>query len=241
MDNLKIFPPTKEINALILADLIVIVLSLWIIGFTDINLKIQKHLFDFREQHWLVDRTEPIKKFFFYIGPKIVFGLTVAFCLAGSILGFKKKGNPKFYENRHRFLLTLIGLIFIPLIAGNIKKFTNVYCPANLQVYGGDKPYIKIFDSYPESFKQIKKGQCFPAGHCLTGFTLMILFFALEKKPQRILGLLSGITLGWIMGFYQMAKGAHFFGDTLISMLTAFLLAAILTTIYNARLQKICD
>ena len=135
-------------------------------------------------------------------------------------------------RHRHRLLLIFFGFSFIPLIAGNIKKFTNVYCPTQLEIYGGDKPYIRIFEHYPSSFHQAKKAQCFPAGHSVTGFTLMILFFALRRRSQRCLGLISAIILGWIMGLYQMAKGAHFFGDTLVSMLVCFLLAALITRIY---------
>jgi membrane-associated PAP2 superfamily phosphatase len=44
--------------------------------------------------------------------------------------------------------------------------------------------------------------------------------------------LFSGFIFGWILGFYQMAKGAHFFGDTLVSMLLCFLVAAMIARFY---------
>lgn len=233
MTNSKISLPIKQINLLILIDLILICLSLWLLQVTDIDLILQNRLFDFDGQHWLIDRTEPVKKFIFYIFPKVLFGLTIAGCIMALV---KDDGT-----TRSRVILILLALIFIPLTAGNIKKFTNVYCPANLEIYGGDKPYVKIFDSYPEDFHSSKKGQCFPAGHCLTGFSFMILFFALRKKSHRISGLIGATALGWMMGWYQMAKGVHFFGDTLISMLVAFLFAALITKFYVTRLQKISD
>jgi len=141
--------------------------------------------------------------------------------------------TPNFFtKNRHKLLLIFFGLAFIPLIVGNIKKFTNVYCPAQLEIYGEKYPYVKIFDHYPTNFLQPKKAKCFPAGHSVTGFALFILFFALTKKRSKIYGLFSGFIFGWILGFYQMAKGAHFFGDTLVSMLLCFLVAALIARFY---------
>lgn len=233
MKSLKISLPKNQIDLLIIIDLVLIYLSLWLLQTTNIDLDIQKHLFISDGKHWLIDRTDPIKKFIFYNFPKVLFGLAAAYCLVCAVLGFRKKSSEKFYKNRHRFTLIFISLILIPLSVGNIKKFTNVYCPAQLEIYDGDKPYAKIFDSYPADFHSNKKGLCFPAGHCVTGFAFMILFFALRKKAQQIFSLLSSITLGWILGWYQMAKGVHFFGDTLISMLVCFLLAALIARIYS--------
>ncbi len=141
--------------------------------------------------------------------------------------------SPNFFtKNRHKLLLIFFGLAFVPLIVGNIKKFTNVYCPTQLEIYGGKYPYVRIFDHYPADFLQPKKAKCFPASHSVTGFSLFILFFALTKKRSKIYSLFSGFTFGWILGFYQMAKGAHFFGDTLVSMLLCFLVAALIARFY---------
>lgn len=213
--------------------MILICLSLWLLQTTNIDLDIQKHLFILDGKHWLIDRTDPIKKFIFYNFPKVLFGVAAFYCFACVVLGFRNQGGEKFYKNRHRFFLIFLGLIIIPLSVGNFKKFTNVYCPTQLEIYDGDKPYVKIFDSYPADFHATKKGLCFPAGHCVTGFAFMILFFALRKKSQRIFSLASALILGWILGLYQMAKGVHFFGDTLISMLVCFLFAALIARIYT--------
>lgn len=226
----------SKIDVWIILDLVLIALSLCWINYGDFDIKVQNYLFDFESKSWLVDKNEPVKKFIFYKLPKIIFGVGVTGCLLGAFLGFrgsKQNMKPNFFTpHRHCLLLIFLGFFLIPLIAGNIKKFTNVYCPTQLEIYGGDKPYIRIFEHYPSGFHQAKKAQCFPAGHSVTGFTLMILFFALRRKSQRILGLIGAVTMGWIMGFYQMAKGAHFFGDTLVSMLVCFLLAALITRIY---------
>ncbi len=231
MVNSKISQQIRKIDILISASLILILAALFWVNYSDIDLKVQNHLFNFQSKTWLVDKDELVKKIFFYKLPKILLGITIFGCLASAIIGFKNHNQNFCYKNRHRFFLIFLGLALIPLIAGNIKKFTNVYCPNQLEIYGGDKPYVKIFNHYPEGFTQIKKAKCFPAGHAVTGFALMILFFALSGF-YAYLSLAGSILLGWIMGFYQMAKGAHFFGDTLVSMLVCFFLAALIARIY---------
>lgn len=217
MTNSRILPQIKKIDWLIASTIALLFASLYFFNYSDFDLKFQAILFNQETKTWLFDRDEPIKKFLFYNFPKIIFGIGV-FALFATYLRLRK--------SRHLFIL--LGLIFIPLIAGNIKKFTNIYCPNQLEIYGGKYPYVKIFESYPQDFVAKNKGQCFPAGHCVTGFALMILFFALRDKKSRLLGLFVGIFLGWILGFYQMARGVHFFGDTFVSMILCFLLAALI-------------
>lgn len=217
MKNLKTLPQIKEINWLIARSALLLAISLLVINQTNIDLYLQEFLFDSENKTWLFDRDEPIKKFLFYNFPKIIFGGGIAVVLV-NYFRFRKPHQ----------LLILLGLIITPLIAGNIKKFTNVYCPNQLEIYGGKYPYVKIFEAYPQDFVQKNKGQCFPAGHCVIGFALMILFFAFKEKKQRFFGLFAGIILGWILGFYQMARGVHFFSDTFISMILCFLLSALI-------------
>lgn len=231
MENSKISQQIRKIDILILTSLALILASLFWVNYSDIDLKIQSHLFDFQSKGWLVDKDEIIKKIFFYKLPKVLLGFAIVSCLVAAIIGFRNRNQNFCYKNRYRFFLIFLGLSLIPVIAGNIKKFTNVYCPNQLEIYGGDKPYVKIFNHYPEGFTQIKKAKCFPAGHAVTGFALMILFFALSGFCAY-LSLAGSILLGWIIGFYQMAKGAHFFGDTLVSMLVCFFLAALIARIY---------
>jgi membrane-associated PAP2 superfamily phosphatase len=176
----------KKINnfikeqALISLVFLLLAISLLLINYSEIDVQIQNYLFDFTHKKWLIDRNDLIKKFFFYSLPKILFGFLATFYLLALVYGFyffkKKKRLDFFTKNRHHFFATLLGLALIPMVAGNIKKFTNVYCPTQLEIYDGDKPYIKIFSSYPQNFYQAKQGQCFPAGHAVTGFSLFIFF-----------------------------------------------------------------
>lgn len=233
----------------ILINILLIIFLLIIFSRTNIDLNFQKFFFDFKTKKWLIDKNEPIAKFFFYNLPKILLGLVMAISLVALVFTSKSKqidleqknslkkiifSIQNFLQTYHRQLLIfLLGITLIPLTAGNIKKFTNIYCPNQLEIYDGNYPYTRILDHYPENFYQTKKGQCFPAGHAVTGFCLMILFFVFQKKSWKIFGLLSGLILGWILGFYQIAKGAHFLSDTAVAMLCCFLVALIIARIMS--------
>ncbi len=52
-------------------------------------------------------------------------------------------------------------------------------------------------------------------------------------KKQKVAGLLSGISAGWIMGLYQMMKGAHFISHTVVKMISAWILILVIHAVVN--------
>ncbi len=218
----------RKIDLVILGNILLIILAIILIDKTNIDLTIQNLLFDFNHTKWLVDKNEPVAKFFFYNLPKYLLGLTIISSLLILILNHKNKLPSSFKKYQRQIFILFLGITIIPLVAGNIKKFTDIYCPNQLAIYDGKYPYTKILEPYPVDFKPLKKGQCFPAGHAVTGFCFMILFFVFKGRAWKITGLLSGVVLGWVLGSYQMFKGVHFFGDTLVGMLCCFLVALLI-------------
>lgn len=223
---------------LIFLNFFLTIFFLWLFQISNIDIKFQNLFFDQQSKSWIIDRNEPIKKFFFYQFPKIILAILIIYSLLLFILN-KNKHQSRFYKYRHQLLLIFIGLSLIPLIVGNIKKFTNIYCPNQLAIFNGDKPYVKIFDHYPKDFIQIKKAQCFPAGHAVTGFALYILIFVVNQLSWKIFYFSIATFSGWILGFYQILKGAHFISDTLITMLLSLLLAQIISYFYRNLAKKI--
>ncbi len=221
---------TAKIDFYIVLSAFLTILTLFIANYSDFDVKIQNHFFNFEQKTWLIDIHEPIKRAIFYTIPKFLIAIAIFLSILAVFFGFKGK-NRFFYQNRHVFMLILLGLCIIPLSVGNIKKFTNIYCPAQLEIYGGKYPYDKIFDEH--NFVQEKTGKCYPAGHPVTGFCLFILFFALRNNNLKILGLFTAFISGFILSFYQIAKGAHFVSDCVVSMFLCFLVAAILSRIYK--------
>ena len=188
--------------------------------FTNADTALQ-NLFYLPETHeWLINpalhqKLSPV----FYKGLKFLLAATGAGCLIFLLLSLKK---PSLAVRRRPVLILLLSIVFVPLVVAGAKYFTNVYCPYQLNIYNGLYPFVRIIDSYPESFVQPKPGRCFPAGHATAGFAFMALYFVFDSRRGKILGLLAGILLGLAAGFYQMLRGQPFLSHTLFSMIASF-------------------
>lgn len=115
--------------------------------------------------------------------------------------------------------VVLVTLVAIPLL----KRVTATSCPWDLGAFGGVAAYVPhwrlgVTDGGP--------GHCFPAGHPVAAFAFVGLYY--RWRPSRrllavgllVLAVCSGALLGWS----QMARGAHFASHVLWS---AWLAAAI--------------
>ena len=188
---------------------------------TTLDMVIQDWFFLGQPHQWMVNAKAPTGKILFYTGPKVmlaIFGGTLLLIWAGS---FRLNSLRRY---RTKALLIALALAVVPSVISFLKSTTNVYWPDQLERYGGDKPYVRVFEPYPEGYHQTKRGYGFPAGHASGGFALMSLWFVFETRRGKLLGLSTGLALGWIMGFYQIAKGAHFLSHTLVTMLGAWLM-----------------
>lgn len=60
-------------------------------------------------------------------------------------------------------------------------------------------------------------GHCFPGGHASTGFSLLTGFFVFRRSKPKIayFFLCLGLTLGFMTGWGQMMRGAHFLSHNL--------------------------
>ncbi|PLX63598.1 phosphatase PAP2 family protein [Sedimenticola selenatireducens] len=100
------------------------------------------------------------------------------------------------------------------LLVGIGKELTHVDCPWDLLRYGGEHPYLGLFEPHPGDFKY---GKCFPAAHAGAGYTFLALYFflAVLRPEWKRLGLITGITMGLIFGITQQIRGAHFISHDL--------------------------
>lgn len=211
-------------------------LLIFVIGFfqfTNIDIIIQNYFYNFETKSWLIDKDEPILKFFLYDGLKkglIIFGVFILILL----IFFRKKEFVKEYKKG--LIILLLSSIFVPTIVGSLKAITNTPCPCNIEHFGGEYPDIKVFDKYPEDFIQKSKAKCWPAGHASGGFALMALFFFFKNPRNQFFGLIGAITLGWSMGTYKMLLGDHFLSHTIITMILAWII--ILTIVKLTQLKE---
>jgi len=108
------------------------------------------------------------------------------------------------------------------LLVGAGKILTHVDCPWDLLRYGGDHPYLKLFEMRTESQSG---GRCFPAGHASGGYTMVAFyFFFLQIKPSwRFYGLGIGLACGLLFGITQQMRGAHFISHDLWTLAICWL------------------
>ncbi|NGZ06331.1 MAG: phosphatase PAP2 family protein [Magnetococcales bacterium] len=188
---------------------------------TTLDLWIQDHFYRFDAGHWWIDKDDPLTRKLFYTWTKraiLIIGIAIIITLI-----WTWKFNLTMTTRRGLILLAL-GLTIVPGAISGLKNITNVHCPWSLERYGGQLPHLPLFASQPSDFPEVRPGKCWPAGHPSGGFAFMMLFFVFRNPLWRKLGLGFGLSLGWIMGSYQMLKGAHFFSHVLITMLLSWLL-----------------
>jgi membrane-associated PAP2 superfamily phosphatase len=89
-------------------------------------------------------------------------------------------------------------------------------CPNDLIQYGGNLPYLQLFDALPIG---VAMGKCFPGGHASGGFALMAFYFAFrDMRPKFAQSMLMfSLSLGFVMGWAQMMRGEHFLSHNLWS------------------------
>lgn len=168
--------------------------------------------------------------FIFYKGIK---NLVIAAGIISLLIFAASYKLPRLQRLRRPALLLFLSIVFVPLIVAGSKQLTNVYCPDQLEMYGGHYPWVRVLENYPDGFVQLKRGKCFPAGHATVGFALMMLYFCFEKRRQKIIALSAAIASGWITGIYQMLRGEHFLSHTLFTMVASWLVIIIIVQIAN--------
>ncbi len=184
---------------------------------SSIDLIVQDYFYDFTQKSWMVNAKSFGPRLLFYTATKF-FVMLVSLVLLLSAL------STKFmlwvFRNRLRrvdVLVALATLAIAPSLVAWSKATTNVHCPYDLHRYHGAMPYAKVFEKYPPHQKPKVPGRGFPAGHASGGFALMSLAGMACTRRGRWIGFSIGISLGTIMGVYQMFKGAHFLSHTLVT------------------------
>ena len=129
------------------------------------------------------------------------------------ILG--SRWRPSWRENRIRWQAVGISLLLAPAAVATMKHFSDRPCPWDLQRYGGE-----LIDVSMLSFSTSgATGQCFPAGHASTGFSLFaftLLWLGQDKKKAKI-AWWTAFSIGLALGWGQQLRGAHFLSHTLWS------------------------
>jgi membrane-associated PAP2 superfamily phosphatase len=183
---------------------------------TNVDISIQNLFYDFHNRTWLIPTHDRFYQHWFHEEPR-----QVAFVIAGEILIalIASLFYARLRAYRYRLLALYLSIALAPALIGFLKHQTHVYCPCQTVAYNGTEPYVKTLERYPKGFHSTEKARCFPAGHATTGFMFMSLFFFFRDSRRKWLGLTAGLSLGWLLGLFQMARGEHFLSHTIVTML----------------------
>ena len=192
--------------------------------FTGLDLFFQDRLSDFTTHGWMIDRHDSILRLAFYDLPK-VFIIALGVALLGLAVGPARWRDrwPLAAPSRHHLFVAFLTIGTVPAVIGQLKATTNIFCPSEIRRYGGDAPYVRVMERYPADDRPTKRGRCFPAGHASGGFALLALSGLGRNRRAQMLGVALGLGFGGAMGFYQIAKGAHYLSHTVITALIAWI------------------
>lgn len=214
----------------VLISVLLLVTILLLETHTNMDLWVQNWLYS-PESGWIISREAHQQwSFIFYKGLKNLVIAAGVMALLVFAAGFKL---PLLAKYRRPALLLFLSIVFVPVIVAGSKQITNVYCPDQLEIFGGKYPWVRVLENYPDGFEQVKRGKCFPAGHATVGFALMMLYFCFEKRRQKVVALTTAIALGWITGGYQMLRGEHFLSHTLFTMVASWLVIILIVQLVN--------
>jgi membrane-associated PAP2 superfamily phosphatase len=203
--------------------MVLFIVNLLVIQYTDFDFFIQDKVYNFQTHKWPLEDIHARYGWLLYKGIKDVLACFALILLVLFVLSFTKTGAG-LKKYRREFLCIVLSLAICPLIASEAKQVTNIYCPYQIERYGGDQPYVKPFSKYPPDFVQKKKALGFPAGHAAGGFALFSLFFVFKKRKYQLLFGGLGLTIGIFMGTYQILRGQHYVGDTLVTVFGCLLI-----------------
>ena len=121
------------------------------------------------------------------------------------IASFKSEKLKQYkWQLGYLFWMSLLSTVFI----GIVKSQSAHACPWSM-THQTTLGYIWDFSA--------THGHCFPGGHASTGFSLIAGFFAFRTTKPKIayLFLVLGLILGFLTGWGQMMRGAHFLSHNL--------------------------
>jgi membrane-associated PAP2 superfamily phosphatase len=186
------------------------------------------HQWPYRE-HWLLQAV--VHK----SGRKAVYAMGVGMLIC---LLMSQRATSKLAPYRRELAFLVLAGISGPLLITYLKSHTHIYCPWDLRLFGGSKPYFHLFDGISNG---LDIGHCFPAGHASLGYTLVNLyFFCLIVKPEyKFYGLTIGLVIGSVFGVGQQIRGAHFLSHDLFALAVCwFCSAGVFMAFFRQHLQQ---
>jgi membrane-associated PAP2 superfamily phosphatase len=120
------------------------------------------------------------------------------------------RGGPARSERLAWLGVMLLCALAVPAI----KHYSTTSCPWDLAEFGGSARYLSHW-----TFRLLDggNGHCFPSGHAVAAFAFLGMHFQWRRHdPARARAwLLAVLVAGVLLGFGQLARGAHYPSHTL--------------------------
>lgn len=122
--------------------------------------------------------------------------------------------SPQF---RRRLRVVALSAVLVPLVISVLKQYSFSHCPWDILDFGGDRAYVRLFQSVPA---HMPAGRCMPAGHASSALWLVSLavFWLPQQRRRAWVVALSMLGFSFALGWIQQLRGAHFLTHTLWSM-----------------------
>jgi len=136
--------------------------------------------------------------------------------------------NLHWHDFRGPLFTALLAMITCVSAMQSLKSVTGIYCPVQLQEYGGDielHPKIKIGHLL---LINDGDGRCWPGGHSTAGFAWLALFFAFReigKQRAAYIALFGALSYGHFLGLVQVVRGQHFLSHQFYTMAICWLIS----------------
>ncbi len=207
----------RRSGALLAGTLVVAALVIaWLGQFTDIDLALADWLFDAGARSfawrdaWLADTfNHQILKLLFTLAALGFIGLAGFDLVRPSVR--------RSALDRLRLRVVALSAVLVPLVVSLLKQVSVSHCPWDLARYGGQEPYLRLFDALPAG---VMPGHCMPAGHASSALWLVALAVYWLPAPARHARTIAfmALSVGAASGWLQQMRGAHFLTHTLWSM-----------------------
>jgi membrane-associated PAP2 superfamily phosphatase len=135
---------------------------------------------------------------------------------------------------RLRLRVVALSAVVVPGVVSVMKRLSFSHCPWDMAGFGGVQPYVRLLDSM---IAGVPAGHCMPAGHASSELWLVSLaVFWLPEHPRKAAMVGAALLLlGFVIGWIQQLRGAHFLTHTLWSMWIA---CALVVTIWRLATRK---
>lgn len=201
---------------------------------TDLDLVLSDPFYDAGRGGWVHKRSWWADGVIHKGGRDLVLALSLGL-LSAWLLSFRlERLRPWRRQALYMILVIALGTGAVALGKATIDR----HCPWDYDRYGGEVPYVRLFEPVPPGFE---RGHGFPAGHASGGYALVGSYFLFYGRSRRrsLAGLALGLGLGSLFGFGQLARGAHFASHNLWSAALCWYASLVLFLLMRPDLRAI--